>query len=198
MSKKVTAVSAFVAVSLAWTLSSWAAEMPIDAQRSTIRIHVRKAGLLSAAGHEHWVSAPIMQGSLDDGPEPRVAFAIRAAKLSVEPDQHLSAEQQAEVQHTMQQKVLDSERYPEISFQSKQIEKTGEGTWLVKGDLKLHGANNMVSATVHEQQGTFAGHARFKQTDFGIQPVSIAGGVVKVKDELEIEFAIVPATASGR
>ena len=30
----------------------------IDAQRSSLTIHVGKAGLLSAAGHEHWVNAP--------------------------------------------------------------------------------------------------------------------------------------------
>jgi hypothetical protein len=32
-----------------------------------------------------------------------------------------------------------------------------------------------------------------KQTDFGIQPVSVAGGTIKVKDELEIEFTIFDA-----
>jgi hypothetical protein len=27
-----------------------------------------------------------------------------------------------------------------------------------------------------------------KQTDFGIKPISIAGGAIKVKNELEIDF----------
>jgi hypothetical protein len=31
----------------------------IDTQRSTITIHVGKAGLFSMAAHEHWVSAPL-------------------------------------------------------------------------------------------------------------------------------------------
>jgi hypothetical protein len=30
-----------------------------------------------------------------------------------------------------------------------------------------------------------------KQRDFEIQPISIAGGVVKVKDEVKVEFDIV-------
>jgi hypothetical protein len=30
-----------------------------------------------------------------------------------------------------------------------------------------------------------------KQTDFGIVPISIAGGTVKVKDEIKVDFDIV-------
>jgi hypothetical protein len=30
-----------------------------------------------------------------------------------------------------------------------------------------------------------------KQRDFGIEPVSVGGGTVKVKDELRVEFEIV-------
>jgi hypothetical protein len=31
-----------------------------------------------------------------------------------------------------------------------------------------------------------------KQTDYGITPVKIAGGAVKVKDEIVIEFSVSP------
>jgi hypothetical protein len=33
-------------------------------------------------------------------------------------------------------------------------------------------------------------HSTLKQTDFGITPVTVAGGTVKVKDEVKIEFEI--------
>jgi hypothetical protein len=33
-----------------------------------------------------------------------------------------------------------------------------------------------------------------KQSDFGIRPISIVGGTVKVKDELKVEFDVVPQT----
>jgi polyisoprenoid-binding protein YceI len=65
---------------------------------------------------------------------------------------------------------------------------------VVKGDLTLHGQTRPVSAAVHKQEGTYVGICRFKQTAFGIHPVSV-GGVVKVKDELEIRFSAVPASA---
>ncbi len=38
----------------------------IDVERSTISIHVSKAGLLSAAGHDHWVTAPIAAGAIQE------------------------------------------------------------------------------------------------------------------------------------
>jgi hypothetical protein len=64
-----------------------ATNRPVDVHNSTIRIHVEKAGLFSAAGHEHWVSAPIDQGSLDDSePSAHIAFIVQARNLMVEPD----------------------------------------------------------------------------------------------------------------
>jgi polyisoprenoid-binding protein YceI len=157
-----------------------AAERPIDVDNSTVRIHVRKAGLFSAAGHEHWVTAPIGWGSLDEDEPSRGAFSFLANGLKVEP--RLSVDDQA--------KVFDSARYPEISFRSSWVAKTGSDTWNVKGILALHGRSNPVSSTVHKTQGKLSGHCRIKQTDFGIQPVIVGGGLVKVKNELDIEFAI--------
>ncbi len=37
------------------------------------------------------------------------------------------------------------------------------------------------------------GVTKLNQTDFGIKPVSIAGGAVKVNDQLRIEIDIYPA-----
>jgi hypothetical protein len=41
------------------------------------------------------------------------------------------------------------------------------------------------------QDGRYRGTVVLKQRDFGITPISIAGGTVKVKDELKVEFDIV-------
>ena len=168
-----------------------ATERPIDVGNSSIRIHVGKAGLFSAAGHEHWVTAPLAQGSLDQNESSHIAFTFDARKLMVEPEYNLSAEKQAEVQRTMQERVLESARYPEISFRSTSVTKTGGTMWTVTGVLILHGQSSPVRATVHKAQDKYVGRCQIKQTDFGIQPVVVGGGLVKVKDELDIEFAIV-------
>lgn len=180
----------FLVFSLFTVALASARERPIDTDKSIIRIHVMKAGLFSAAGHEHWVSAPIAQGSLDEGEPSRVAFSFLANGLQVEPDPGLSADDQAKVQRTMQEKVLESEAYPQISFRSTSVTKTDDDSWTVRGVLNLHGHSNPVSAAVHKVQDKYVGRCRIKQTDFGIQPVNAGGGLVKVKNELEIEFTV--------
>jgi len=62
-------------------------EQAIDTGRSSLTVHVGKAGLLSAAAHEHWVNAPIAGGAIAaDGSTPAVRFAVDARRLSVRPD----------------------------------------------------------------------------------------------------------------
>ncbi len=166
----------------------------IDTARSVIRIHVGKSGLLSAAGHEHWVTARIARGELSAGSNPYVRFVVESGKMVVEPDEKLSASDQAEVQRTMQTKVLESDKYPEISFRSTNIRQTGPNAWDVAGNLALHGTDKPVHVSVKNDNGTYTGRAHIKQTEFGIQPVKVGGGLVRVKDELDIEFTIVPKT----
>jgi polyisoprenoid-binding protein YceI len=170
-----------------------ASERPIDLENSSVRIHVGTAGFFSAAGHKHWVTAPIAQGSLDEGESSHIAFTFDARKLMVEPDNDLSAEKQAEVQRTMQEKVLEREKYPKIGFRSTSVEKTGNEMWTVTGILNLHGYSNPVRATVHRAHDKYVGRCRIKQTDFGIQPVTVGGGLVKVKNELDIDFTVIAA-----
>lgn len=177
---------------LTTTTLAFAAERPIDVAQSTIRIHVGKSGVFSAAGHEHWVTAPIADGRIEEVSPARISFRVEAQKLKVEEDKSLSADKQEEVQRTMQTQVLESAQYPEITFRSTSIMSAGSGTWEVHGDLFLHGQTRPVTTEVHKQQSAYVGRCQVKQTDFGIRPVRAGGGAVKVKDELDIEFSIIP------
>src|SRR5260370_37294868 len=75
-----------------------AEDLAIDAQRSTITIHVGKAGLFSAAGHEHWISAPISSGALRESPDPHVEFAVETATMAVKPHPRCDTTTQAALQ----------------------------------------------------------------------------------------------------
>lgn len=86
--------------------------------------------------------------------------------------------------------VLDSMRFPEITFVSTSIEATGADEFLVRGELSLRGVTHPVAARVRRDNGRYTGVGTLKQRDFGIKPISIAGGTVKVKDELKIDFDI--------
>jgi hypothetical protein len=73
------------------------------------------------------------------------------------------------------------------------VKNTADDSWIVTCVLTLHGHSNRVSAAVRRVQDKYVGRCRIKPTDFGIDPVRVGGGLVKVKNELDVEFAITAA-----
>jgi polyisoprenoid-binding protein YceI len=166
------------------------AQAAIDPQKSSITVRVFKAGVFSAFGHEHEISAPIQQGSFTENPA-SVELIANARKMRVM-DKDISENDRTEIQQTMLgPKVLDSEKFPEIRFRSTGVERVGAGKWIVLGDLTIHGETRPVKVRVESANGRYRGTAELKQKDFGITPVTVAGGTVKVKNELRVEFEIV-------
>ncbi len=166
-----------------------AAEKAIDSQRSSLTIHVGRAGLLSAAGHEHTIKAPIESGSVDDT-SPSVRMIVAAERLEVTPDAKLSAADLTEVQSNMQRNVLESSKYPQILFQSTRAEREGVDAWKVDGTLTLHGVTRPLTVSVRRDKDAYVGAVHIKQTDFGIQPIRVGGGLVTVKNELDVRFEV--------
>ena len=119
-------------LTLAYPLS--ASERAINSSHSRISIHVGKAGIFSAAGHEHEVSAPIAEGAINDSEEGHVRLRIDAVRMTVLPEKDQEA-----VQSTMQKSVLESAKFPEIRFESTAVHKIDDGKWAVTGNLTLHG-----------------------------------------------------------
>jgi polyisoprenoid-binding protein YceI len=168
----------------------------IDTDRSSILIHVSKSGLFSFAGDNHEVRAPITAGSVNEVAK-SVELTVDAAKLTVL-DPSLAPAKRAEVQQKMlSADVLDPARYPEIRFRSAHVDQVKPGEWNVRGDLTLHGQSRSIAVHVTGAAGHYRGTAAFNQTDFGIAPVSVAGGTIKVKDELKIDFDIVLRSNAG-
>jgi polyisoprenoid-binding protein YceI len=163
----------------------------VDVAHSVLKIRVFKSGFLSAFGHDHEIEAPISQGVVETSESAGIEVRVDARQLRVlDPD--LAAEKRVQVQKTMEgPEVLDSGRFPEIRFQSSAVEKRGHDGWTVNGNLTLHGQTHPVALEVTFQDGHYRGSAKLRQRDFGITPVSVAGGTVKVKDEVRVTFDIV-------
>jgi polyisoprenoid-binding protein YceI len=176
------------AASLVWVLQIGAQQHNIDAQKSTLTIHVGKTGAFSGLGHEHEVRASIHSGTADTGSHPAVEIHINARELRVI-DKNESDSDRVKVQKTMLgPDVLDSERHQEIVFKSTGAESTGQGRWTLSGNLTLRGQTRPVTVQVTLKDGRYTGEATVKQTDFGIKPPGKAG--VKAKDEVRIEFDV--------
>src|SRR5207247_11204022 len=173
---------AISAISMLWARNA-SVQTAIDPQKSSITVSVFKAGVFSAFGHEHEISAPMQQGSFTENPG-SVELTVDARRMRVM-DKGISEKDRAEIQQTMLgPKVLDSEKFPEIRFRSTGVERLGEGKWTVLGELTIHGETRPVNMHVEGANGRYRGEAELQQKDFGITPVTVGGGAVKVKEEL--------------
>jgi polyisoprenoid-binding protein YceI len=178
----------------------------IDPQKSEVKVHVGKSGVFKFAGHEHLVLAPELQGEIQVDKDHlasssvKISFASKGLKVEEKGEGEGDA---PKVQAAMDGAgVLDIAQFPEISFASESV--TGKegpsGTYelTLSGSLSLHGVQKAVTLPVKVVLGdgvlTATGHATLRQTDFKMTPVSVAG-VVKVKDEVAIEFTIVAQPA---
>jgi len=163
----------------------------IDTGRSNLTIKVDKTGFFSAFAHNHTIQAPVASGQLDaDKRAVTLTFNARDMKVL---DEGVKASEIADIDQTMKSdKVLDVQRFPEIRFVSTAVAPQDGGKYQVRGDLTLHGVTKPVELVVTLANGRYNGSVKIKQTDYGIAPVSIAGGTVKVKDVIEIVFEIVP------
>jgi polyisoprenoid-binding protein YceI len=186
-------VNALFCFALVPVLAS-AQRVDVDKSQSSVTVRVYKSGLFSGFAHDHVIQAPIASGSIDaQAKSVEVTFNVVDMKVL---DPGSSDSERQEIEATMKgPKVLDGTQYPTISFASSAVTDSGANRSQVTGALKLHGTSHQVAIPVTLHDGKYTGSVTLKQTDYGITPVKIAGGAVRVKDEITIEFSIVPAAA---
>jgi polyisoprenoid-binding protein YceI len=168
-----------------------AAPQQVDTEQSTITVRVFKAGLFRGFGDNHEIRGAVKRGSINDANPIEVHISVDTRNLRVvDPD--ASANDRAQIQTRMLgPEVLDASRFPEIRFDSDTADRTASHAWIVHGRLTLHGETRALTVAVNQDQRHYKGSVTLKQTDFGMTPISVAGGAVKVKDELTIDFDIV-------
>jgi polyisoprenoid-binding protein YceI len=177
--------------------------LTIEPGESHVTILVGKAGMLSFAGHIHEVVAPAVRGRVTfdptDWPHASVSLEFDAAALRVT-GKGEAASNVPKVERTMLgEQVLDVRRFPTIAFQSRRVSvafsAAGVAALTIDGDMTLHGKTRPLTvranATVDTSgRVTATGSFTLKQTDFDMVPVTAAGGAIRVKDELDIQFVL--------
>jgi polyisoprenoid-binding protein YceI len=173
----------------------------IDPAMSRLTIKVLATGMFSAIGHNPTIAvrdysgeAGFVPGTLD---EAYIRFTARPDTFEVTDD--LGQSDKNEIEQRMKQDVLETRRYGEIAFESSSITpaQMGENQYAVNmtGNLTLHGItrSQSIRCQVSLSDDTVRGFGEFdlRQTDFGIKLASVAGGTLKVKDELKCSFDIV-------
>src|SRR5271169_2519130 len=101
----------------------------IDGSKSSLKIRVFKSGAFAAFAHDHEIEAPITEGTIDASDHASVQLRVESGKMRVL-DPEISADARADIQHTMQSaKVLDVEKFPDISYESTAVTSRGEARW---------------------------------------------------------------------
>ncbi|HSB09393.1 MAG TPA: YceI family protein [Blastocatellia bacterium] len=177
------------------------ARYKLDAGQSRFLVKAFAGGFLSAFAHDHTIAIRDFSGHADftyGTVEPAsLEMTIKAASLEV--TDKVSASDRQKIEGTMRDEVLEVSKYPEIVFKSNGVNanKIGEGKYQarISGELTLHGVTRPSNINAELEFGDRILRAKgaftIKQTTFSIKPVSIAGGTVKVKDELKFTFDVV-------
>jgi polyisoprenoid-binding protein YceI len=203
MKRRLASAAAALLLIPAANLPQQSSNYSIDSQQSKVEIHVGKEGAFKAFGHDHLISARQVSGQAQFDPQKidqsSVTLRIPTKSITVV-DPGESEKDRQDVQATMEgEKVLDVGKFPEITFASSSVsaaKKTSDGWELtLVGKLNLHGVEKPVSFPLHIRADASGLHGQGElsvlQTDYGITPVKVGGGTVKVKDKLKITFDIV-------
>jgi polyisoprenoid-binding protein YceI len=179
-----------------------------DAGQSKFTVQAFATGLLSGFGHNPIIAIRNFTGEVEFTPgsfaNASVRLAIKTDALTVIDD--VKEKDRQEIESMMHNTVLETARYPEIVFQSTNITVTRiiEGRYKsrVIGDLTMHGVTRTglwIQAQVRVEGDSIRAQGDFtlKQTDYNIKLVSVAGGALKLKDELKFTFDILAHKQQG-
>lgn len=184
---------------LAAALGRAAENYRLDPTNSVIRIHLGTAGFLGSIGHAHLIEAPLQEGRFiyapDDPAGSLVELVVATGRMQVR-DPKISVRDKREIQATMEsERVLGVKQFPSITFKSTSVQADGTNRLVVLGDLTIRGQTRLVTVNAVLGQTKpglrVTGQSHIRQTDFGIKPVSVGMGTVKVQDQVTISFDVV-------
>jgi polyisoprenoid-binding protein YceI len=174
----------------------------IDTKGSSFVVQAASTGLLSAFGHDPRLAIRDFQGDLEFDPgaatleDARLRIRIRADSLEVLDD--ISEKDRDEIERKTYQEVLDADRFPDIAYECLRVTGSGSGEryWVaLNGELTLRGITREFPLTarllVNGGSVRASGEFSVKQSAFGIPPVTVAGGGIRLKDELKCTFDVV-------
>jgi polyisoprenoid-binding protein YceI len=172
----------------------------VDPAASLLAVTVRRAGLMARLGHDHVVASHTLAGQAAPGLG-RADLSFRVDQLTVDEPQLLrdagidtrpSPQAVEGTRNNMLGPVLDAQRYPVVTLHA---ERLVDGNGPLRVAVTLHGVTRWLelpaAVQVDAHQVTAQGTARLKQTDFGITPFSVGGGLLAVDDELVVRYHIV-------
>jgi polyisoprenoid-binding protein YceI len=173
----------------------------IDSRASRFTVEASATGLLARMGHNPVIGIRDFSGEMKFDPDKLEAgsfrLVIKSASLSVQND--ISDKDLREIERLMNQEVLETAKFPEIVYEATSISVTKMADMLcsatLNGNLTMHGVTRnqtiVVRVALLGSMLRASGDFTLDQTDYNIKLVSVAGGALKLKDELKFSFEMV-------
>ena len=169
----------------------------IDLSQSRVTATLTQEGFIARRYPTHRVEVKNFTGKIEvpERDETRIAVEVEAETKSLtNADESMTEFERREFHNVLNNSVLESDKFVSVSVSDAR--KSGETrSFTLNGDLTMRDATKRVSfpvtVTISKDQLRATGDAELKQTDFGIKPYSGKLGMIRIGDEVKINFAIV-------
>jgi polyisoprenoid-binding protein YceI len=183
------------------TTSAVSMRYVVDTRVSQFTVQAFASGLISAVAHSPKIAIRDWTGTFQTTSSTleHASLRVQIKAASLEVLDELRDADRREIHRVMFQEVLETGRFPEVVYESREIsaEKLKDDLYrlAVRGRLDLHGVSNEASLVAQVAFGvdTARAHGSFTllQSDYDIRIASIAGGTLKLQDELKFSFFVV-------
>jgi|SRR5271154_2529747 len=171
----------------------------IDTNKSLFTVQAFAAGIIALVAHSPKFAIRDFTGEMEfiPGSMQRASMQLTINTGSFEIMDEVSKSDRREIERVMFEEVLEKSRYPKIEFKSSRVSvsKSGENMHRVDGELTLHGITRSVGfdAQIFASGETLRAQGSFSvtQSDFGLKIASVAGGTLKLRDELKCAYFVV-------
>jgi polyisoprenoid-binding protein YceI len=173
----------------------------LDPAQSTFIAHANRAGIAWFKGHSHRLAIKDFDGeaslSLDAINPASLTLTARSASIE-ETDPFFNADQKKIINKEVNELVLETAKYPEITFHSTAVKgsmRNGAFDVKITGDLTLHGVTKQITipATVTVNGDTLRAKGEFSinRKKWGVNATKAFHGFVKVRHTIKFEFDII-------
>jgi len=173
----------------------------INATASRFTVQAFATGILSALGHNPRIGMRDYDAEIQFLPETyekaTVRVTVRTSAMEVLDE--MKKDDRIKLEQEMFEKVLDVNHFATAVYESKAITVHKLDFDLlqaqVTGELSFHGVTrtHVFDARIASMGTTLrvSGEFWLRQSDYGIKPISFAGGALRLKDEVKFNFELV-------
>jgi polyisoprenoid-binding protein YceI len=182
-----------------------AAVYEILPKESLLLIRVGRAGTMAHLGHDHAIASKDLQGYVEiaaDRAKSRADIAMPLKSLIVDQADYrerLKLESSPSPDdiagtYSNMRRVLEAEEFPWVTVKVR-FATDNSMPADTRASITLHGVSLDFTVPVEinfdEKRMSVSGRLAVTQSDFGLMPFSAVGGLLRVADELQVEFELV-------